>query len=49
MPEDSVSKPEPPAPEPKPADEPASETTEEEIGDFINRHVLERDSVFFEG
>ena len=26
-----------------------SEPQEEEVGDFINRHVFERDSVFFEG
>ena len=26
-----------------------SEQQEEDVGDFINRHVFERDSVFFEG
>ena len=41
--------------EPKPAPEqPEPHTNEqdkkdEEIGDFITRHVLEKDSVFFEG
>ena len=46
--------------EPKPAPEQTVEHTpespadeqqkkDEEIGDFITRHVLEKDSVFFEG
>jgi hypothetical protein len=44
--------------EPKPAEpdqpvaEPAPESEqqeEEDVGEFINRHVFERDSVFFEG
>ncbi len=49
MPEDSVSNPEPPADEPKAAEEPVGEEPEEDVGDFINRHVMEKDSVFFEG
>lgn len=45
MPEDaSPGQPvEPPQPE-----EPVSEQ-DKDVGDFINRHVLEKDSVFFEG
>jgi hypothetical protein len=35
----------------QPPEEPAAPVSEleEDIGDFINRHVLEKDSVFFEG
>jgi hypothetical protein len=35
----------------QPGEEPTPPVSEqeEEIGDFINRHVLEKDSVFFEG
>ena len=36
-----------PQPVPDPPEIP--EKDEEEVGDFINRHVFERDSVFFEG
>jgi hypothetical protein len=39
----SVAVPEPPA---APTDE---KKNEEDVGDFINRHVFEKDSVFFEG
>ena len=36
--------------EPAPPEPRASEQEEEqEMGDFITRHVLEKDSVFFEG
>ena len=47
MPENPEEKPEP-TPEPAP---PAAsqEEMEKEAGDFITRHVLEKDSVFFEG
>jgi hypothetical protein len=46
--------PENPEPKPDPAPEPAppaasTEEMEQEAGDFITRHVLEKDSVFFEG
>jgi hypothetical protein len=49
MPEDP--KPETPAPQDAAEPAPAEPSTpkEEEIGDFITRHVLEKDSVFFEG
>jgi len=49
MPEDPTVKPDEPA-EPKPAAT-AEEKQEQEqdMGDFITRHVLEKDSVFFEG
>ena len=48
MPEDPKSNLDPPNPEP---DAPKKEEPEkeEDVGDFINRHVFERDSVFFEG
>ena len=44
-------------PEPAPAAQPEepvaaeaqTEVDEQEMGDFITRHVLEKDSVFFEG
>ena len=35
--------------EPAPPEAATSEQNEEDIGDFITRHVLEKDSVFFEG
>ena len=35
--------------EPTPPPEPENTVDEQDIGDFINRHVLEKDSVFFEG
>jgi hypothetical protein len=35
--------------EPAPPEAPVSHQDEEDIGDFITRHVLEKDSVFFEG
>jgi hypothetical protein len=41
-PEDPKTKPEEPA-------EPVEREHDEEIGDFINRHILEKDTVFFEG
>ena len=50
--------PEDPKTAPKPTVQPAlpespaieqDQDKEEEIGDFITRHVLEKDSVFFEG
>jgi len=43
-----------PEPDPKPTTDPVppetkDEEMEQEAGDFITRHVLEKDSVFFEG
>ena len=38
-----------PAAEPEQPEEPKAEKQDEEIGDFINRHIFEKDSVFFEG
>jgi hypothetical protein len=42
-----------PVPEPAPAQivppEEINQDMEQEAGDFITRHVLEKDSVFFEG
>ena len=43
-----------PDPDPKPTADPVppdtkAEEMEQEAGDFITRHVLEKDSVFFEG
>ena len=49
MPEDPKSKLDPPKPEPEPPKVAEEKEKEEEIGDFINRHVFEKDSVFFEG
>ena len=47
MPESPEPVPEqPPAP---PLPESKNEQMEQEAGDFITRHVLEKDSVFFEG
>ena len=49
MPEDPKPDADPPKAE---SSEPAAaedKPPEEEIGDFINRHVFEKDSVFFEG
>jgi hypothetical protein len=36
-------------PVPEPPEVPEENEKEDDIGDFINRHVFERDSVFFEG
>ena len=49
MPDDSRPNPEPPHVES--VEPPASEDKQpdDEIGDFINRHVFEKDSVFNEG
>ena len=44
---DVASKP-PENPEQKPP-ETSQQAKDQEIGDFITRHVLEKDSVFFEG
>ena len=46
--------PEIPEPNPSPSPEPnppaaKDEEMEQEAGDFITRHVLEKDAVFFEG
>ena len=49
MPEDPDPKLEQPTVELEPPGAPENEQQEEDIGDFINRHVFERDSVFFEG
>ena len=39
-----------PEPEPQqPDDKPELQDMEQDAGDFIARHVLEKDSVFFEG
>ena len=35
--------------EPNPPEPPESKLDDQDIGDFITRHVLEKDSVFFEG
>jgi hypothetical protein len=35
--------------EPVPPEAPESTQDEQDAGDFITRHVLEKDSVFFEG
>ena len=49
MPEDTKVNPEPPS-DPKPPQTEAEKNEEEQqMGDFITRHVLEKDSVFFEG
>ena len=48
MPEDPKPNPEPPQPEGG-VPETEEQAGKEDIGDFINRHVFERDSVFFEG
>ena len=43
-------KPEKPEPEPDPAVQPEDKSgKDEEIGEFINRQILEKDTVFFEG
>ena len=49
MPEDPQPEPEPLNVELDQSPGPNNETQEEDVGDFINRHVVERDSVFFEG
>ena len=38
-----------PTPPEAPPTESDKQKKEEEVGDFITRHVLEKDSVFFEG
>jgi len=48
MPEDPNPTPDQPV-EPTPPEGATSQPNEEDIGDFITRHVLEKDSVFFEG
>ena len=48
MPEDPKQKADEPA-EPVPPEAPNNQQEEQDIGDFITRHVLEKDSVFFEG
>jgi hypothetical protein len=45
-PRSEAEQPVPPAPSDLPE---AAQDKEKEIGDFITRHVLEKDSVFFEG
>ncbi len=45
MPEDEK----PIADEPVPPEASAAEQEENDAGDFITRHVLEKDAVFFEG
>jgi hypothetical protein len=51
VPEDRESDPDPlPVVVPEPPATPTDEKkNEEDVGDFINRHVFEKDSVFFEG
>jgi hypothetical protein len=52
MPEDPKPAAEPPKVEGAEPAEPATpedKQPEEDVGDFINRHVFEKDSVFFEG
>jgi hypothetical protein len=51
MPDDPKLNPDPPnaEPPPKPGAPESEAEKEEEIGDFINRHILEKDTVFFEG
>jgi hypothetical protein len=51
MPEEpKPEEPKPTAAEPTdPLPEPAASEDEKDAGDFITRHVLEKDSVFFEG
>jgi hypothetical protein len=49
MPEDLKPDLEQPSVEVEPPGAPETGPQEEDIGDFINRHVFERDSVFFEG
>ncbi len=48
MPEDPEPKADEPV-EPAPPELTTSQQDEQDIGDFITRHVLEKDSVFFEG
>ena len=50
MPEESEKKPADPKPaEPETAKAKKAKLDEQEVGDFIRRNVLEKDSVFFEG
>ena len=48
MPEETKPNPDPPQME-SVVPETEEQAGQEDIGDFINRHVLEHDSVFFEG
>lgn len=50
MPQEPEKKPaDPKAAEPETAKEKKAKLDEQEVGDFIRRNVLEKDSVFFEG
>lgn len=50
MPDESEKKPADPKPgQPESAKEKKAKIDEQEVGDFIRRNVLEKDSVFFEG
>jgi hypothetical protein len=50
MPDDPKPNPDPPnAGEPAEPAPPEAADKEDEIGEFINRHILEKDTVFFEG
>ncbi|MBI1790336.1 MAG: hypothetical protein HYR60_22620 [Acidobacteria bacterium] len=48
MPEEPKPVPEEPKP-PVATEAPPGERDKDDVGDFITRHVLEKDSVFFEG
>ena len=48
MPEDPKAAADQPV-EPAPPEPPENTQEEQDAGDFITRHVLEKDSVFFEG
>ena len=48
MPEDPKASADQPV-EPAPPEPPENTQDEQDVGDFITRHVLEKDSVFFEG
>ncbi len=48
MPEDPKASADQPV-EPAPPEPPENTQDEQDAGDFITRHVLEKDSVFFEG
>ena len=48
MPEDPKASADQPV-EPAPPEPPDNTQDEQDAGDFITRHVLEKDSVFFEG
>jgi hypothetical protein len=49
MPEDPRPNPEPPDAVQRPPEPPKAGPQEDDVGDFINRHVFEKDSVFNEG